>query len=626
MTTIKEITVEGRVKLINRHTAFLDTKEGVVYPLNAESVQKVMQGDQIRAIVSITENGKNEAVITDLIEPGLNEFVGRVVASPNAMFVEPDHPTMKSWLYIPPRQRKALKEGDWVYSTLGDHPFNGGKSSANIKYIIARKDDVKIPWLYTIAKNNLDDTDIEGLVAGNEQPEFSVRRDLTALSFVTIDAASTRDMDDALHAEELADKSIILTVAIADPTAFIKEGSEIDNIAKKRMLTAYLPGKIIPMIPKYMSDDVCSLKSNEVRPSLCCQMIISENGEILKYEFFEALIKSQAKLSYDEVSDYLDGIEELEYDEEIKLQVKILNAIQARRFLWRENNNLVFKDEVPDFSFELSGTDVTSITAHYRRIGNQIVEEAMIAANISCSKFLIDNGINGIFNIHDGFDAEDLDEAKTITEIMGLDICDSEIRTLSGYMKIRRFIDDNQLSYFNRRIIKCHTFSTISDTAKPHFGMGLDSYAAFTSPIRRYSDMINHRLIKAVIRGQSIPTVSEELIEALQSGMIRAKRSEIDVKRWLYAKFLTVDTDKQYEADILQVTRGGCIISLRENGARAFMPLINIHENKREIECDTLSGKVFVNKEEVLQIGQVVSVNITNIEKEKRNITVAVVQ
>lgn len=166
------------------------------------------------------------------------------------------------------------------------------------------------------------------------------RQDLTALNFVTIDSASTEDMDDALYAEELADGKLQLTVAIADPTARIAEGSKLDNTAKIRAFTNYLPGFNIPMLPRELSDDLCSLRAKEVRPVLACRMTIAADGTIEDdITFFTATIESKAKLAYDNVSDWLEGNNGWQPEnDEIAEQIRLLQRICMSRGEWRHNH------------------------------------------------------------------------------------------------------------------------------------------------------------------------------------------------------------------------------------------------------------------------------------------------
>lgn len=257
------------------------------------------------------------------------------------------------------------------------------------------------------------------------------RRDLTALDFVTIDSASTEDMDDALYVEAAADGKLHLTVAIADPTAWIAEGSKLDKAAKIRAFTNYLPGFNIPMLPRELSDDLCSLRANEVRPVLACRMILTADGTIEDdIEFFAATIESKAKLAYDNVSDWLENTGSWQPESEsIAQQIKLLQDVCLRRSEWRKTHALVFKDR-PDYRFVLGEKgEVLDIVAEPRRIANRIVEESMIAANICAARVLRDKLGFGVYNVHTGFDPANTEQLATLLKTHDVHVDPVEVLT-----------------------------------------------------------------------------------------------------------------------------------------------------------------------------------------------------
>lgn len=305
----------------------------------------------------------------ELIEPFLTRFVGKVQGKNDRLSIVPDHPLLKE--AIPCRAARGVehdfKEGDWAVAEMRRHPLKGDRTFyAELTQFITFADDHFVPWWVTLARHNLEKEAPDG-VATEMLDEGLVRQDLTALNFVTIDSASTEDMDDALYAEELADGKLQLTVAIADPTAWIAEGSKLDKTAKIRAFTNYLPGFNIPMLPRELSDDLCSLRANEVRPVLACRMTIAADGAIEdNITFFAATIESKAKLVYDNVSDWLEGAGDWQpANDAIAEQIRLLHRICLSRGEWRHNHALVFKDR-PDYRFVLGekGEVSTSSLSH----------------------------------------------------------------------------------------------------------------------------------------------------------------------------------------------------------------------------------------------------------------------
>lgn len=612
--------IEGIVRVANRYIAFLDTRCGKRYPIEYSSVSKVMEGDIVLASVFNDENGRAIAKVEVIVTAGLGEFVGRIVTSSNAMFVDPDRPSSRSWVYVLPSSRQNLKEGDWVHAKLEHHPFTGGRPSAVVNYIVARKEDRKLPWVYAIAQNNIIH-DENGLERTPVIPDYSSRvKDLTDLAFLTIDASSTRDMDDALHVENLSDGKTLLSVAITDVSGLLCANKEVDEIAKNRAFSIYLPGKVIPMIPAFLSEGLLSLVEGERRAVVCCQILIDELGRIESYKFIEAIISSAAKLSYFEVGKHLDGEIPLEYGSEISKQIDMLKLLSDKRRRWREDNSLVFNDNSPEYIFDMYGYEVNGIHAHYRNMANKVVEECMITANICCADLLSSRVGKGVFSSHSGINEKHLYTIRSLSSAEGLDIESSEILTLDGYIKIRRFIQEKKLTYFNLRVNSSHSSTVYSESPLPHFGMGLRSYATFTSPIRRYGDVINQRLIKDHIRGQSSDTDISETITNIQLSLERAKRAEADVKRWLYSRYLSDSIGKEFQAEVKYVTRGGCVLKLKENGASVFVPKSKFDFNIKDLRFDTGTGRVYNKSEKIMELGSKVKVVISEVNEEKRNI------
>lgn len=298
-----------------------------------------MHGDRIIAVVN-TEKERESAEPEELVEPFLTRFVGKVHKKDDRLSIVPDHPLLKD--AIPCRAARSVehdfKEGDWAVAEMRRHPLKGDRGFyAELTQYITYGDDHFVPWWVTLARHNLEKEAPDG-VATEMLDEGLERRDLTALAFVTIDSASTEDMDDALYVEQTADGKLHLTVAIADPTAWIAEGSKLDNAAKIRAFTNYLPGFNIPMLPRELSDDLCSLRPNEVRPVLACRMILADDGAIEDdIQFFAATIESKAKLAYDDVSDWLENNGGWQPGSEtIAQQIKLLQEACLRRSEWRK--------------------------------------------------------------------------------------------------------------------------------------------------------------------------------------------------------------------------------------------------------------------------------------------------
>ncbi|HCC1152547.1 TPA: exoribonuclease II, partial [Salmonella enterica subsp. enterica serovar Choleraesuis] len=573
-----------------------------------------------------TEKERESAEPEELIEPFLTRFVGKVQGKNDRLSIVPDHPLLKD--AIPCRAARGVqhefKEGDWAVAEMRRHPLKGDRSFyADLTQYITFADDHFVPWWVTLARHNLEKEAPNG-VATEMLDEGLERQDLTALNFVTIDSASTEDMDDALYAEELADGRLQLTVAIADPTAWIAEGSKLDNTAKIRAFTNYLPGFNIPMLPRELSDDLCSLRANEVRPALACRMIIAADGTIDDdIAFFAATIESKAKLAYDNVSDWLENNGTWQPDNEgIAQQIRLLHRICLSRSEWRHHHALVFKDR-PDYRFVLGEKgEVLDIVAEPRRIANRIVEESMIAANLCAARVLRDKLGFGIYNVHTGFDPANADALAALLKTHGLHVDAEEVLTLEGFCKLRRELDAQPSGFLDSRIRRFQSFAEISTEPGPHFGLGLEAYATWTSPIRKYGDMINHRLLKAVIKGEAIARPQEDITQQMAERRRLNRMAERDVGDWLYARFLNdkAGTNTRFAAEIIDVSRGGMRVRLVDNGAIAFIPAPFLHAVRDALVCSQENGTVQIKGETVYKVTDVIDVTIAEVRMETRSI------
>lgn len=617
--------VEGVVKGTEKGFGFLEVDGQKSYFIPPPHMKKVMHGDRIVATLH-TEKEREIAEPDSLVEPFLTRFVGRVQKKDDRLSIVPDHPLLKDAIQCRPARGLShdFQAGDWAVAEMRRHPLKGDRTFyAELTQYITHADDHFVPWWVTLARHNLEKEAPE-MAATHAPSDALPREDLTALNFVTIDSASTEDMDDALLVQENADGTLQLTIAIADPTAFVDEGSALDDIARVRAFTNYLPGFNIPMLPRDLSDNLCSLRANERRPVLACRVTLAADGALGDdIHFFAAEIESKAKLVYDEVSDWLEGIGDWQPPSDaIAQQITLLQRVCAARSAWRHQHALVFKDR-PDYRFVLGEQgEVLDIITEQRRIANRIVEECMIAANVCAAIVLRDRLGFGIYNVHNGFNPALVEQAVTVLQANGVEADAGKLLTLDGFCELRRHLDAQPTQFLDSRIRRFQTFAEISTEPGPHFGLGLEAYATWTSPIRKYGDMVNHRLLKAVISGQPAEKPQDAMTLQLAERRRANRMAERDVGDWLYARFLQdkAGTDTRFNAEIIDVTRGGLRVRLLDNGAVAFIPAPFIHAVRDELVCSQDTGSVQVKGEVVYRQSDTLQVNIAEVRMETRNV------
>lgn len=631
----QKVRKEGMVRASDRGFGFLECPDHKSYFIAPNFMKNLLHGDRISAVITEDNAGRSQAEPETLVESALAHFVGRVYINSaegrRKLYVQPDNPSIKTQLQCDDRRKDKsaeLKNGDWIRCSLKKHALRDGAFRAEIIEYVTTADDPKAPW--TVSLRSLDLP-----LACPQMPEdlkFNEsdvqREDLTALPFVTIDSEKTQDMDDALYITREADGSYMLYVAIADPTGYIAENSPLDREASHRAFSIYLPGRDIPMLPRELSDDLCSLREGEVRPVLCARIPVGTDGEVhsLQTMFSFASIKSQGKLSYNKVSDFLENgsAEGFAPSAEIAAVLHNLVDFTLARDKFRCTHAAPFRNP-PDYEFVLNEDGALDhIQVNYRRMANRIVEEAMISANIACGDMLADRFHAGIFNVHAGFDPKATRDVLDLLREEGFEGATAEsIATMEGFCAVRRYASAQESTYLDNRIRKLQEYSQISITPAPHFALGLQNYATWTSPIRKYGDMVNHRLLKAMILNTPSPHLpGSNTLQQMNTARRINRMAEREVRDWLYVDYLRPDIEKKtvFTAEIFDVVRGGLRVFLLENGAMIFIPASFVSDDKTAMEFSALTGELLVHGVPALRLGDILKVRIFEVNKTTRSI------
>ncbi len=623
---------EGVVKATERGFGFLEVDNKTSFFIPPAHMKKCLHGDKVVALIR-NENDKEFAEPDQLIEQSLNRFIGRVKLFKGRLNVVPDKQQYRK-LSLKAKAKKGvnpetLNDGDWVVAQLVQHPLKDNSGFfVEITEKITDADDKIAPWWVTLAENDLPNTEPEGIQEWALLDDPSLTRiDMTEVPFVTIDGESTKDMDDALYAEKLESGGYKLTIAIADPTAYISTDDDMDKVARARGFTIYLPGRNIPMLPRELADELCSLVEGEIRPALCCNVTISDDGTIGNdIQFFAANIKSHARLNYNNVSDWLEDTSTNQWQPSTTIAevLQVLADLADARASWRESNAVVFKDR-PDYRFELSeNNDIIAIHTEERRSANKLVEETMITANICAGSVLKQNFGTGIFNTHAGFKTDRIkDVVKLVNSNPENDFTEEELGSLEGFSALRRWLNNQETAYLDNRLRKLQAYSEMGNVPLEHFAMGLDIYATWTSPIRKYGDMVNHRLLKDHILGREpVHAPDDSLGDELAIHRKHHKIAERNIANWLYARTLTNEPKKEtiFAAEIFDINRAGMRVRILENGATSFVPASLIMPNKERIECNSELGTISIDKDHVYKLGDVLEIVLTDVSIENRNI------
>lgn len=605
---------QGIVKGTERRFGFVVLNDEREIFLAPEEMDKVFPGDEVKIQIHTNKEGKVSGELIKILNSPLKTFTGRYVVKGKGHFVEPDLPRFKRWIFIPPAARNGAEQGDFIHCKISRHAYPAAKPQAKVLKVIGNDKTVGIESEYCINKFELEQEWPNNWQDNLNTVDLSQREDLSNTSFVTIDSPHTQDMDDALYAEA-TDNGWQLTVAIADPSAFIPADSKLNQEAARRASSVYMPGHTVAMLPEQLNAEHCSLHQDQARAALVCRMNIDSSGAISGYQMLEASICSKAKLSYYDVANFLDG------NTSEHAQADLLNNLKAASQALLENrkiNNLIVGGR-PEFRIRLNDQKkIESIEPSSKTCAHLLVEECMIAANRCAADYMADEGI---FHGHAGFRPERLEGVKKLISEQ-LDISDLDVTGVTGYKTLIDGIDDQAQEFPVRSVLsRMLERGKLSNNPKPHFGMGMDRYTTFTSPIRKYSDLLAHRIIKAKLKDETVK-LSEQELTALQANLDRGRQARYQMEQWLKCQYLEQFKGQTLSGVVCQINSNGFTVRLDNNGVEG---VVDTRALKEKYSFDPLRLRLN-SKDTVIELDQAVEITIEKLDSRQKQISFALVK
>jgi exoribonuclease-2 len=614
---------QGVVREGNGKYGFVNTPDRKQFFLPPHEMEKVLPGDVIDFKVVETDKKKKQAVIESLVSTSIKKFSGQYVIKGKGHFVVPQHPSLKRWMFIPPKDRLKAKEGQLVSCEVSGHPYPSKRSQAKIIHIIGNLTDANIEssfmpkaWLindsFSPQEIELADQYTNASSILIEQ-QLTTRKNLTTHAFVTIDSPNSLDLDDALYCQK-TDTGWTLTVAIADPTLLIKEDDYIDVAALKRATSCYLPGKTLPMLPPSLSNNALSLLPKVIRPTISCEMTINHEGVVSDYVFHESVIKSQGKLSYQKVHDFLSDSNTSELSDEIQTNLLNLDGCSQALLNNRKNTHLVIPNK-PEYKLILDEQGkISEIKKNSHNSAHRLVEECMVSTNYCAAQFMSKNE-SGLYIQHNGIRTERLGDIKNLVQEYAnvfnlLDtIKPNDFNTFRSIQHTAQNANEtlNLSAIIARQLERSH-FTT---EVKPHNGMSFSCYTHFTSPLRRYNDLLVHRIIKKQLNKQQTTPISNDILDHIQNTQLSARLCAQKTEFWLKEQWLqNQEKDIIYAATIKQINSNGMSVQLDDNGLEGAIDI-------RKIQGKWTLDRVhycFKNEEDsVLSLEQSIKVKIKSI-------------
>ncbi|WP_343348892.1 ribonuclease R [Pseudomonas sediminis] len=567
--------------------------------------------DRDRALVRVAgfdRRGRREGGIVEVIERAHESIVGRYYEENGIGFVIPDNPKIQQEVLVTPGRTAGARIGQFVEIKITHWPTQRFQPQGDIVEVIGnymapgmeidvalRSYDIPHVWPEAVVK------EARKLKSEVEEKDKEKRVDLRHLPFVTIDGEDARDFDDAVYCEKNSSRWKLfsggwkLYVAIADVSHYVKVGSALDVEAVERGNSVYFPERVVPMLPEELSNGLCSLNPHVDRLAMVCEMTMSKSGQMVDYKFYEAVIHSHARLTYNKVSLMLEDPKSSEgkslrseYKEVLPHLNQLYALYQVLIAARHERGAIDFETQETRIIF---GEDrkIAEIRPTQRNDAHKLIEECMLAANVATARFMQDHEIPSLYRVHDGPPLERLEKLKAFLGELGLSLQRGKSKDGPSPKDYQRLLESirERPDYHLIQTVMLRSLSQAVYSAQNegHFGLNYDAYTHFTSPIRRYPDLLVHRAIRSVIRSKRdtkhveragaaimpkarIYPYDEATLEKLgeQCSMTerRADEATRDVVNWLKCEFMQDRVGETFAGVITAVTGFGIFVELRD--------------------------------------------------------------
>ncbi|MFP5296041.1 MAG: ribonuclease R [Alphaproteobacteria bacterium] len=543
-------------------------------------------GDRLLCKFQRGEDGW-EARLIKRLDAGTNRVLGVIRKSNREVRVEPVDRRSKDVLLVPHAQAEGLKDGDLVLAAIekGEHRY--GPKRGKILETIGREDDPRAASLIAIHAHGVPtgfSEAVEAEAQDQELPSLKGREDLRDLPLITIDPADARDHDDAVHAHRDDDPKNeggwVVWVAIADVAAYVRVGTALDREARAKGNSTYFPDRVEPMLPEVLSNGLCSLKEGENRACLAVRMVFDKDGRKLSHRFVRGLMRSHASLSYEQAQGAIDGQPD---DVTGPIMDRILyplwNAYHAMLKGRLKRSPLLIESAERKVLMDPGG-GIGAIEPRRSLEAHRLIEEMMIQANVCAAETLEQKRVPLLYRVHDAPSQEKLQALVDFLQTLDIPWTKGEAPRTERFNKLLDETRDGEhAEVVNEVVLRTQMQAIYSPENIGHFGLNLDRYAHFTSPIRRYSDLIVHRgLIRALNLGKDgltdreiaeLATIAEQVTQTKRRSMA-AERDAMD--RYI-AAFLEDRVGATFPGRITGVTRFGLFVRLAETGADGLVPV-----------------------------------------------------
>jgi ribonuclease R len=636
----------GKISAHKDGFGFLVTAAGeddIFIPIR--QMKAVFHGD--KALVRVRgqdRRGRPEGEIIEVTERNTDQLVGRLYFEGKLVFVEPLNNRINHEILLTSAS-KGLRAGQIVVVQIIEQPSLHGIPRAELVEVLGdnltpemevevalRNNDIPMSWSDEVIEF------VDQMPSKVRDADMADRFDLREIPFVTIDGEDARDFDDAVYCETREGGGWLLYVAIADVSHYVELGTELDQSAYERGTSVYFPQYVVPMLPEKLSNGLCSLNPRVDRLVMVCEMTISARGRISSYQFYEGVINSAARLTYTQVARVLSGDREPEIEHlipHLEELHSLYNVLQARR---GERGALDFESTELQFTFDANGK-VASISPRSRNAAHKLIEECMLCANVSTARFITRHKKAGLYRVHEPPEMEKLEALREFLARFGVVLRGGDIPTPLELQAVIDQLRNRQNGHvLQMAVLRAMNQAVYQPENKGHFGLHYPEYAHFTSPIRRYPDLLVHRLIKSVIHSRTrtdavarpgrvkvkncYPYEMEEVMalgEHCSFAERRADQAVYDVLEWIKCDYISDRVGDILEGVITGVAKFGFFVELDDIFVEGLVHVSTLAGDYYEFDqgSQCLVGE---RTRRIYGLGDVVSVQVSRVDVDERKI------
>uniref|UniRef100_UPI003CE47D94 ribonuclease R n=1 Tax=Rhodanobacter glycinis TaxID=582702 RepID=UPI003CE47D94 len=550
--------------------------------LSPQQMRTVLHGDRVLAsVVGVDRRGRRQGAIVEVLQRRSPRLVGRVVIENGVTLVTPDDRRLHQDVMIPPDQTQGARSGQIVVVEITDPPSPHRGPLGAIRAVLGERLQPSLLVEMAIASHDLphewppevlrDAAQVESQVTAAEREG---RTDLRKLPLVTIDGADARDFDDAVYAEPKRGGGWRLIVAIADVSHYVPVGSALDKEAFERSTSTYFPGFVVPMLPETLSNGICSLNPKVGRLCMVCDMQVDAEGAVVKSKFYDAVMRSHARLTYDKVWQVV-GLNDADARHEVAdvlPQLENLHALYKAMAAQRKRRGAI-DFETPEVKFRLDQRgEVEAMGATQRNDAHKLIEECMIAANVQAALFLEKKKIPALFRAHEPPPAEKYEDLQQFLREFKLRMPPVDEVTPADFSDVLRMVQDRpERELIQSVLLRAQSMAAYQPDNRGHFGLALSAYAHFTSPIRRYPDLLVHRALRYAIAGgkpsgyQYTPAEMAAMAVHCSQRERRAEEAERDVDERFKCAWMAKHVGEEFNGVVTGVTSFGLFVELEES-------------------------------------------------------------